>query len=269
MPGTGETAEDAIDPVAVTAVRGLTGSLRLRARLCGGRTILADVSRTAPFAVGPPSRRDPERAQVIVQQVGPGLMPGDDLAIEITVERGARLLVRGQSAAKIYPCPAGVFAEVRTVLTVETGGELAFLPGELISFAGSACRQRTSVRLAGDARFAMTEIVTAGRIAAGERDRYRQLDLRLRIVVDGRTLLIERNHLEPMRRPLTAVGRHSEFAVAATEYRHGHPRRHPDVIEVEAGIGGSGWMDGLEIARVLSSTVQNARVALDRGVFRD
>lgn len=158
---------------------------------------------------------------MIVQQAGPGLFAGETLEAEVAVDPGAALVVRGQGATKVYPSPTGGAALSRTRLRVAAGASLNWLPGELIPFHGAVLRQETVVELAPGARLVLLEILTPGRLAMGERDAYARLDLRLRIEVAGRPVLVERAVLEPARRPLAAPGRHGGFVCAGALYLAG------------------------------------------------
>jgi urease accessory protein UreH len=176
----------------------MNGRLRLRAEFRGGKTVLTEVFRTPPFVVGAASyRSDPKLAEVIVQQASPGLLPGDAQEIEISVATGARLVLRAQSATKVFPCAEGKMSHVCARYVVEPEGELVMLPGELIPFRDAACMQTTEVLLAPGARFITGEIITPGRTAMGECNLYRRLDLRLTIHREARPLLIDRSVIEP------------------------------------------------------------------------
>ncbi len=119
----------------------LSGVLRLRAERRGRQTVLTDVFRSAPFHIGMASYRAGDgTAQVIIQHVGPGVLPGDQLDVEISVGAGARLVVRGQSATKVYPSPPDEEAHATTRIHVAADGYLAWLPGPLIPFRDCALR---------------------------------------------------------------------------------------------------------------------------------
>lgn len=244
------------------------GHLRLRTERLGARTVLVGTDRTAPFHVGPPSyRAGTGEAEVVIQSVGPGIFPGDDLLVEIEVGAGAELTVRGQAATKLYPAPADdqtATAAMRTELRVESGGRLVYLPGELIPFRDAAYRQETRITVAGGGSLGLGEILTAGRMAMGERDAFRRLEMRLRAAVDGRTVLIERGVLEPSIRPLTAVGRHGPFACVGSLYLFGSgwtaSDQGPADGPVRWGCGG-----GAEyiLVRFTGETVQAVRAAME------
>jgi urease accessory protein len=232
--------------------------------------VLRDVERTAPFALGPPSyRRGRETAEVIVQQVGPGILPGDDLRVELVVGTGARLVVRGQGATRLYPCPDGTRATVRLSIRVEGGGELVFLPGELIPFRDAELCQWTDAEIGPGGRFALSEIVAPGRSAMGEAYAYRRLDLRQRISVDGRPVLVERSQLDPRRRPLDAPGRHGSFPVAGTLYLAGYESMPTlDLLAEARALIGVGQVGDVGIVRLLAQTTQVARQTFDSVVER-
>jgi urease accessory protein len=248
-----------------------TGHLRLRAERIGGRTVLSEVERSTPFSVGAPSYRSATgRAEVIVQDVGPGRLPGDALLMEIVVGAGADLGVRGQAATKIYPSPGGEAARCRTVLRVAAGGRLVYLPGELIPFRDAVYEAETEVEIAAAGRFALLEVLTPGRAAMGERLAYRRLDLRLRVRREGRLVLAERARLEPRVRALARPAGHGPFActgalvVVGPASEAGLPRIEPAGMDRDGRVlVGLGGRDGVGVARAVGVTAQEVRTALE------
>jgi urease accessory protein len=228
-----------------------TGELRLRASSRGNRTVLTDVFRTAPFHPGPLHYRD-GRAELILQDVTPGVFPGDLLEIDVKVDDGAALTVCSQGATKVYSSPTGIASELRTSISVGRGGTLWWLPGALIPFRDARYLARTTVTVAAGARFALIEVVTPGRLAMGERDRYGQLDLRLRIETCGAPLLIERAVLDPLVRPLEMAGRRGQFACSGSLITIGYPLPSIDDLAVQnVSLGADGGGD-LGVVRGLS-----------------
>lgn len=223
--------------------------------------MLTGVCRTVPFHPGPVHYRH-GRAEVIVQDVSPGIFPGDRLEIDITVNEGAALTVSGQSATKIYPSPRGESSEVSTVLRVDRGATLWWLPGEIIPFRDAIYAARTQVVLDEGARFALLEIITPGRLAMGERDAYQRLDLRLRIDVAGKPVFIDRSVLDPREAPLSLIGNHGDCACSGLLVAVGYPAPpDPETCANEAWIGADGDRD-LVVARGLAQAVAPLREAL-------
>lgn len=184
------------------------GHLELAASSLGTRTIIHRLHHTAPFHIGPPSRRDAsDTASIVMQHVGPGLLPGDTLQANIVVEQNARLILRGQSGTRLYPCSTDMKISSTTTIRMDTGASFAWLPGDLIPFRDARYHQHTLVDLAADSQFLAMEIITRGREAMGERDLFSRLDLRFRVNQGARPLLIERNVLQPGARALGSPGR--------------------------------------------------------------
>jgi urease accessory protein len=239
----------------------VNGRLRLEAARRGERTVLTGVYRTVPFHPGPVQYRH-ERAEVIVQDVSPGIFPGDRLEIDVTVNEGAALTVSGQSATKIYAATRGVSSEVSTVLRVGHGATLWWLPGDIIPFRDAIYTSRTNVVLDDGARFALLEIITPGRVAMGEREAYQRLDLRLRIDVGGKPVLMDRSVLDPKERPLSSIGSHGDFACSGLLAAVGYPvPPDPEDCANKVWIGVDGDRD-IVVARGLAQAAAPLREAL-------
>ena len=239
-----------------------TGELRVHARRLGDRTVIVEAFRTAPFHLGLPSDRAGDgSAELIVQGVGPGYLPGDRLSIDITAESGASLVVRGQGATKLYPSPQGHPATADISLAVHRRARLVYLPGELIPFRQSILLQRTKIDVAPGGLLVLGEILTPGRVAMGECHQYTRLHLDVEATHDGQVCLIERSRLDPIRRPLTSIGRHASFPVSGTLYLIGTSS--PPPIDLPIGIhGASATGDGYSLVRLLGPTVQAVSTAM-------
>ncbi|GAA0582775.1 urease accessory protein UreD [Streptomyces crystallinus] len=88
---------------------------------------------------------------------------GDRLALEAEVREGARLTVDSAAATIALPGRTGEPARYDVRLAVGPGGELRWLPEQLISARGSELRMHTRVELAADARLVLREEQILGR----------------------------------------------------------------------------------------------------------
>jgi urease accessory protein len=249
--------------IAGADAEGPTGELRIRAERAGNRTAVVESYRTAPFHIGMPSDRLGDgSAELIIQSVGPGYLPGDCLAIVIEVGPGASLIVRGQGATKLYPSPHGVPATATVALTVRERGRLVYLPGELIPFRQSVLEQVTRIDVARGGSLALGEILTPGRIAMGEAFQFTRLHLDVEARYDGRVCLIERARLDPARRSLTSVGRHGEYPITGTIYLIGEHTLPPVPAIPETVTWATATGDGYTLVRLLGPTVQAVAAAM-------
>jgi urease accessory protein len=105
--------------------------------------------------------------EAILINTGGGLAGGDAFAFEIGVGENARLTVTSQAAERVYRT-LGPDAAVKSVLKVEAGASLFWLPQETILYDGSALRRDYSVHLVEGAKFLAVESIVFGRREMGE-----------------------------------------------------------------------------------------------------
>jgi len=158
------------------------------------RTILEQCRHAGPLQVQRPFY--PEGASVchaaLLHPPG-GVVGGDELRIEATLDRDAHALITTPAAGKCYRSAGPVARQIQQ-LTVAPGAALEWLPQETIVFNGARVHTLTHIELCGDAQFIGWEILCLGRPAAGEifeTGEYRQDFALWR---DGEPLYLERGH---------------------------------------------------------------------------
>lgn len=204
---------------ALESGNGVSGEIRVRAERRSGRTVIASAYRTAPFRLGEVgSRADSGEAEVIVQGVGPGYLPGDRIRVDISTERAANLTVRDQAALKLFPSSRGNSAESRIELSAKAGSRLVYLPGELIPYRSSIYKQHTRIDADPSAQVAYSEIITPGRVAMDECWTFTRLNLSIDVGIGGKPILRERNRIEPSLRQAEMLGRNGPFTCTGALY---------------------------------------------------
>ena len=189
-----------------TSARRLNGHLHL---VCDadsrGETRLRHQSFRAPIHLSKPHR---DQGCLVLNIANPtaGFFEGDRLAVDVSVERGARLLLTSPGANRIHAMDAGC-ATVRQRLRVAGGGSLETWPELLIPQRGSRYRQHTTIELEPGAELLFFERLAPGRTAMGEIFAFAELRLETDLYVAGRLLLRERSRLVPGGRMLEALRR--------------------------------------------------------------
>ncbi|HEY7773415.1 MAG TPA: urease accessory protein UreD [Marinagarivorans sp.] len=123
-----------------------------------------------------------------------GLVLGDELSIDIWVNKGAHALITTPSAGKVYGVERAKEKQLQTV-TLSAGASacLEWLPQETLIFNGANTVLSTEAHLAGDANLALWDVVCFGRPASGLDFISGRCVQSIRIFRDGVPLLIERN----------------------------------------------------------------------------
>lgn len=183
----------AVDAVEVAPWR---ASLALRVGLRGGHCRLLHNRHEGPLRLQRLLHpQGPQAAEALLLHPPGGIAGGDELAIDIAVGEGARLLVTTPGAAKWYRCESAG-ARQSIALTVEAGAALEWLPQESILFEGSRAEQRLTIDLADDARMIGWDIVQLGRLAAREHWRSGCWQQCLTLRRDARAVWLEQARLD-------------------------------------------------------------------------
>ncbi|WP_320780341.1 urease accessory protein UreD [Streptomyces sp. CRN 30] len=164
---------------------GLRATARVHAvRDARGSTVLPVLDGEGPLA---PRRTRGSAGEARVTLVGAmsGPLGGDRLVVETRVGEGARLRVGSAAATIALPGQSKDEAHYDVRIDVEEGGELHWVPEQLISVRGSDLYVTTRVDLAPTARLVLREEQVLGR--AGEEPG--RLTSRLTVRIAGRCVL--------------------------------------------------------------------------------
>ncbi|OXY89560.1 urease accessory protein UreD [Streptomyces diastatochromogenes] len=164
---------------------GVRAQARIVARADGrGGTALPVLDGEGPLALRR-TRAGGDEARVMVVGAMSGPLGGDRFSLDTRVEEGARLHVGSAAATIALPGQAKGEAHYDVRLDVADGGELRWLPEQLISAGGSDLYVTTRAELAAGARLVLREEQVLGRV--GEEPG--RLTSRLTVRVAGRTVL--------------------------------------------------------------------------------
>ncbi|MGW3910477.1 urease accessory protein UreD [Streptomyces sp. NPDC005070] len=164
---------------------GVRATARIEARDDGrGGTSLPVLDGEGPLALRRVRSGGPE-ARVMLVGAMSGPLGGDRLAVETRVGPGARLRVGSAAATIALPGQAKGEARYDMRLDVADGGELWWLPEQLISAGGSELSVSSRIELRGGARLVFREEQVLGRV--GEEPG--RLTSRLTVRHHGRALL--------------------------------------------------------------------------------
>ncbi len=174
-----------------TEWQGWQAGLRLGFRADARGTLLAERERHGPLAVQRPFYPEGDVCHVYVLHPPGGVVGGDSLAIEATLEEDAHALITTPGATKFYRS-GGDRARQHQLIRLADGATLEWLPQENIFFPGATVDLYTRVELHGDARVALWEIQCLGRPVIDEPFEHGDIDSRLSLYRDGLPLLLDR-----------------------------------------------------------------------------
>ena len=144
-----------------------------------------------------------------------GLLAGDRLRVDVTVEPGASLLLTTPAATRVHAMPAG-WAQTEQRFRVGAGARLEYWPELLILQGGARYRQQTTIDLAAGGELLYFETVAPGRVASGEIFAYEELRWETDLRFAGRLMARERYLIRPLEGALDALRRRFPTAYCAS-----------------------------------------------------
>ncbi|MEA5454090.1 urease accessory protein UreD [Sinomonas sp. JGH33] len=179
-----------------TAASRLTGELRLRVALRGGRSTVVDQFHVGSLRVLRAHHDASGVPTLMAINPGGGYLGGDAYETRLEVGAGASALLTTQSATKVYRTPQGpARAELRLVLGA--GARLESVPDALIAYRDARYHQDTVVDMAPDASLALAEVVTHGWSPDGEPFRFDEVSLVTRVRLGGRLAVADNLLIRP------------------------------------------------------------------------
>jgi urease accessory protein len=198
---TGSPAEVRAHPPA-----GVRGSASLSFARRAGRTVMRHSRVEAPLAVIRPFDLPGGRLAVQLVTLGPGLCGGDSIALDISVEDGAEIVLTTTAATRVMTMEPGQHAEQRIRFRAGPGASLEYYPALTIPFPGSALSQSVTIDADPTARIGVIETWALGRAARGEYLRFRSLISHTSLSVAGTLVYADALWLEPGRDDVANAG---------------------------------------------------------------
>jgi urease accessory protein len=127
-------------------------------------------------------------AWLVTSSLGGGLVDGDHVAFDVEVDAGATCVLTTQASSKVYK---GTSSQ-RTRVTVNGDGVAIVVPDPVVPYRDASFTQSTEISLAAGASLVLGDVLTAGRVAFGERWNAAKLDATLSIDRAGAKLLHDR-----------------------------------------------------------------------------
>lgn len=180
-----------------TASVGRIGELQLNYARREDKTIIARSHCTSPWHLLPAIYLDDTgAAYTLLLNPSGGLVGGDRLSINMTLDEKAHVLISAPSANRVYRSLGEVSVQ-QIDLQLGPGAILEWFPEHTLPFAGSRFRQSIHVKLASGASVLLWDAIASGRIARGERWRFTSLDSEIRLTTASGASALERFCLAP------------------------------------------------------------------------
>ena len=183
-------------PSSFTSHQQWQASLELVFTVKNKKTILSKNRHFGPLMVQKPFYPEsPKVCHVYLLHPPGGVVHGDQLKIDVTIEPSAHALITTPAAGKFYRSN-GQFASLTQTLQVEDSALLEWLPQETLLFNASKVHLKTLITLSKNARFIGWEMLCLGRKASAEPYIAGECRQHFELWRDNKPLFIERCQIE-------------------------------------------------------------------------
>ena len=253
---------------ALTSRQGWHAELTLGYQLRGEKTRLVDSKREGPLAVQRAFYPEGEVCHTYLLHPPGGVVAGDDLNIDLTVSKDAKVLLTTPGATKFYRS-IGPVADVFQRLDVACEGSLEWMPLENIFFPGTQSHIVTEVHLESGAHFIGWEINCFGRPSNEERFDTGRISSEMRIYRDGEPVLFDRFATDANSLIDSAIGLKGVSGYASMVATVDDQDLLEQVQQLLSNdpLSGATMMDGLLVVRTISEQSQEV-ISLFSEVWR-
>lgn len=159
------------------------------------KTIIRRRDHRGPLVIQKPFYPEADTCHVYLIHPPGGVVGGDKLDLEVTLDNRAHALLTTPAANKFYRS-AGARADVTQAFRVAEGAVLEWLPQENIFFSDSRVSLQTRIELAADTKLMTWEMNCLGRPASGENFGQGRLRQGLELWQNGKPLFIDRSTIQ-------------------------------------------------------------------------
>ena len=167
-------------------------SMTLRLGKAGRITKICGHESSGPLKIQRPFYPEGDLCHLYLLYPPGGLVGGDSLELDVTVDNGASTLITTPAATKFYRSNGLVATQVQKF---QVGADASFewLPQEVLLFGGSKGKSQTKIALHKRSRFVSMELFGLGRPAYGDHYQSGKYDQSLSVLIDGEPLVNERH----------------------------------------------------------------------------
>lgn len=179
------------------------------------RTVLKNSFHNAPYKVVHYGGKLLHRhLELIIMSASPGMMDGDELTIQVEVQKNAKLRLFTQSFNKLHPMIHG--ARQETSVNIKPGGVFQYIPHPVTPFKESIFKTVNQIHMSKEASLIWGDIIASGRVHSGESFQFSRLHSVTKVFVHNKLLLLDNQLLEPGKQPIESLLFYEGFTHQAT-----------------------------------------------------
>ncbi len=229
------------------------------------KTIISHRQHVGPLVIQKPFYPEDKVCHVYLLHPPGGVVGGDQLTLDVEVNRAGHALITTPAAGKFYRS-AGSLAQLKQTLVVKGNSTLEWLPQETILFSGCKVKMQTIVQLEAGASFVGWEILCLGRPASNDLFEAGTARQCFEIWRNNKPLLLDRSQLAGNDDVLTAQWGMQSYTVSGTMIAVNVSKQmltiiREDMPEMKQGLISVTLINDVLVCRALSHQAEYIRFA--------
>ena len=146
-----------------------------------------------------------------LMQLGGGYVEKEKFRTAVGVKDDARAVVTTQAATKVYKCENGHPSYQENEVYVGENASLEYITDNVILFRDAMFKQETTIKLKGTSSLVYTEGLTSGWSPDGKRFQYKAIQMRLKMFIDDKPVMLDNLKLNPREDDMSSIGFLEEY----------------------------------------------------------
>ncbi len=146
-----------------------------------------------------------------LMQLGGGYVENERFRTYVHLKENARAIVTTQAATKIYKCENDLPSYQKNEIILEDNSNLEFITDSVILYKDAMFRQETEIRMKDSASLVYTDGITSGWSPDGGKFKYSNVQMKLRLYIDDKPVLLDNLKLDPRVDRMDSLGFMEEY----------------------------------------------------------
>lgn len=146
-----------------------------------------------------------------LMQLGGGYVENEQFRTGVHIKENARAIVTTQAATKVYKCMNDLPSYQENEIIVEDNAVLEFISDNVILFKNAMFKQHTNIRVKDTSTLMYTEGLTSGWSPDGEKFQYNSVQMKLKLYVNDKPVMLDNLKLNPREDDMTSMGFFEEY----------------------------------------------------------
>ena len=146
-----------------------------------------------------------------LMQLGGGYVENEKFRSCIHIKKDTRAIVTTQAATKVYKCINNLPSYQKNEIFVDENATLEYISDNVILYKDAMFKQESVIRVKDTSSLVYTEGLTSGWSPDGEKFQYSSLQMKLKLYVEDKLVMLDNLKLNPREDDLTSLGFFEEF----------------------------------------------------------